>query len=90
MNIKIKKLIGGMAYTFLSPFNHKRSMMKISEADDLLQNFSPRPLGSSICHNCIDNDPEYDLQIIVPAYNVEKYIKQCLDSIFSQKTIVLA
>ena len=28
----------------------------------------------------------YDLQIIVPAYNVEKYIKECIDSILSQQT----
>lgn len=29
---------------------------------------------------------EYDLQIIVPVYNVENYLKECLDSIISQKT----
>ncbi|MCM1293893.1 MAG: glycosyltransferase [Bacteroides sp.] len=26
----------------------------------------------------------YDLQIIIPVYNVEKYLRECLDSIFSQ------
>lgn len=29
---------------------------------------------------------DYDLQIIVPCYNVEKYIRQCLDSILVQRT----
>lgn len=28
----------------------------------------------------------YDLQIIIPAYNVEKYVADCLDSVFSQQT----
>lgn len=30
--------------------------------------------------------PTLDLSIIVPCYNVEKYVKKCLDSIVSQKT----
>lgn len=29
---------------------------------------------------------QYDLQIIIPAYNAEKYIEKCLNSILSQKT----
>lgn len=31
-------------------------------------------------------NPQYDLQIIIPAYNAEKYIEKCLNSILSQKT----
>ena len=31
-------------------------------------------------------DPEFDLQIIVPVYNVEKYINKCVDSLLAQKT----
>lgn len=38
----------------------------------------------------IDSHPlishHYDLQIIIPAYNVEKYVAECLDSVFSQQT----
>ena len=30
--------------------------------------------------------PEFDLQIVVPAYNVESYIEQCIDSILEQQT----
>lgn len=41
--------------------------------------------------SCVVNTPpsvtnSYDLQIIIPAYNVGKYIAQCLDSVFSQQT----
>lgn len=39
----------------------------------------------NICGNNIV-DPQYDLMIIVPAHNVEKYIEACLDSIINQKT----
>lgn len=43
--------------------------------------------GSCVCdENKIKVDAKYDVQIIVPVYNVEKYLKECLDSIFNQKT----
>lgn len=31
-------------------------------------------------------NPEYDLEIIVPVYNVERYVEECIDSILSQQT----
>lgn len=30
--------------------------------------------------------PQYDLMIVLPVYNVEAYLEQCLESLFSQKT----
>ena len=36
--------------------------------------------------NSITTPWQYDLQIIIPAYNVEPYIKKCLDSVFCQQT----
>lgn len=30
--------------------------------------------------------PSCDLQIVIPAYNVEKYIEQCVDSVLAQET----
>lgn len=41
---------------------------------------------SSICKNNISPEADYDLQIIAPVYNVEKYIDECIDSIIGQKT----
>lgn len=40
--------------------------------------------SSSICANEITK--EYDLHIIVPVYNVERYLEECMDSIIGQKT----
>ena len=37
----------------------------------------PRPAGET---------PDVDLDIIIPAYNVEKYISRCIDSVLGQKT----
>lgn len=34
----------------------------------------------------LPNNEELDLSIIVPVYNVEKYVGECLDSILNQKT----
>lgn len=41
--------------------------------------------SSSICENKIV-EPTVDLQIIVPIYNVEKYLDSCLQSILNQQT----
>lgn len=41
--------------------------------------------GSCIINNMIKENPSYDLMIIVPAYNVEKYIGECIESIIRQQ-----
>ena len=50
-----------------------------------LQAFSPMPTSSAITeYREFGND--FDLSIIVPAYNAEKWIRECMDSIVNQKT----
>lgn len=59
---------------------------EIADARDLLNNMHADPHNSCICRNEVAATPNYDLQIIIPAYNVERYIKECLDSVLSQNT----
>lgn len=62
----------------------RKSVMTASEAEKLLNAYSPRPTGSCVAQNAMK--PEVDLQIIVPAYNVERFIADCLESVVQQKT----
>lgn len=53
----------------------------------LLQSYHPDHGGSAIRHDSLPiTDHNWMLDIIVPAYNVEKYIDECIGSILRQKT----
>lgn len=69
---------------FLSKFSFKKSTVSVKEASQLLDSFSPRPKGT--CHGDNEYEPDYDLQIILPVYNQEKYLLTCLNSIYQQET----
>ena len=58
---------------------HKRSK------GDFKHSTCTKPKGICYTSNGIYPD-ESDLQIIIPAYNVEKYLDQCLESVLNQKT----
>lgn len=58
--------------------------MTEKEARDILNQYSPKPSGKCAANHEIKE--KYDLQIIVPAYNSEKYIAECMQSILEQKT----
>ena len=53
---------------------------------DYLNSVYPDNCGSSLGKNKVRDNPQYDVQIIVPIYNVEKYLEKCLNSIMNQKT----
>lgn len=75
-----------ISYHFAAAFSHERIELDAAEARKTLSNFSPKPGGSSFARNNLIEPFEYDLQIIIPAYNVEKYIKECMESVLGQKT----
>lgn len=60
------------------------SKMGEEDARKCLNEFSPCPKGT--CSSVNKIDIKYDLQIVVPAYNAEKYVQKCLESIMNQKT----
>lgn len=61
-----------------------RSNMSATRAREILNSWHPCPAGTC----CADNklNLSYDLQIIVPAYNVENFIIDCLESVTKQIT----
>ncbi len=79
---KCKQFIKKVIYKNAGLFTLK-SRLGISEAKGLLEQWSPKPNGICLTKNIIDI--KYDLQIIVPAYNSEKYIEECLKSVLSQE-----
>ena len=89
----LRKLgLGHAAYRLAAPFyaakQGKEPAADAQAAMELLNSTAPSP-GSS-CY--IPGRPELsrgeraELDIIIPAYNVEKYISRCLDSVLSQET----
>lgn len=60
--------------------------MTAKEAERILAAVSPDRGRSCIMQHTVEPNPTYDLQIVIPAYNVEKYVRQCLDSVAQQKT----
>lgn len=54
-------------------------------AESILQKYHEDVKSSAICSNEVVGD-DIDLQIIVPAYNVEKYIDKCISSVLLQST----
>lgn len=86
----IKKLvkifrINKFVFAIKKIFSSEKVYDTVEQARAILESFSSCPQGKSITKNNIV-DYEYDLQIIIPAYNVEKYVEECLNSILQQKT----
>ena len=77
-----KARCGRLFYSCMKPFAGRGG----AEEAKPLETFWPDRGESCICINEISPEPNYDLQIIVPAYNVADYVGECLDSILSQQT----
>lgn len=55
-----------------------------ASASQLLEKIHPDPKSS--CYSSHQMTHSHDLTIIVPVFNVERYIKECIESIVKQKT----
>lgn len=56
------------------------------EAGAFLHTLSTREKSGCIADGLYENRKEYDLELIIPVYNVKDYLAQCLDSVLNQKT----
>ncbi len=60
------------------------SPLTVAEAESTLTALHPDTGGSCLCRNNIN--PVADLHIIIPVYNAARYLTDCLDSVYTQKT----
>lgn len=84
----LKKAVkGGLkaALNAVSPLFSRKSTLDPIAARELLEAFSPRPQGTARADNRVVS-PVCDLQIVIPAYNVEPYLAACMDSVLAQET----
>lgn len=71
-------------------YGSKKSL-ELSNHDDedlapLFARIPDKHFGSSIWKNEVACPADYDLQIIIPVYNVEAYVGACMDSVVKQST----
>lgn len=74
-----------LAWKTLSHSTHDVVTMSNDEAKMILDSYSPNPKGCCLRNNLI-LPIECDLQIIVPTYNNDNYLEECMESILKQVT----
>lgn len=85
----LRKLkLGKSAYALLYPFRGKAADLPGTEAARAqLEGLSPDAGGSCLCERRgKENVREGELDIIIPAYNAERYLRECMDSVLAQQT----
>lgn len=84
----IRKIgLGKAVISLAKPLIKSRvALPSVEQARAHLESHSPDPGSSCLCERKADKSGEFDLDIIIPAYNVEKYIKRCIDSALEQET----
>lgn len=86
----IRKLkLSKAAFALLSPLiSHKKPLFNTEEALSILNEIHPDPGNSCILPEPRRDaaDPGLDLDIIIPCYNAEKFLHECIDSVLTQET----
>ena len=84
----VKLHLANLTYKILFHFakNSKTKILSIDRAENILNDISKDKGESCIKNHIRPLSLCYDLQIIIPVYNVEKYIEECIDSVTRQQT----
>lgn len=82
----VSTLFGKIVGPFYRGSDISGSKMSHDEMERFLHSVSPDNGMSCIRTQPRKIEAEYDLQIIIPAYQVEKYITECMESAINQKT----
>ena len=80
---KLKETYYGLRYSANMLLTEK--LPSEEYAHEFLNQYQPDPGTSVFCENRI-HDPRWDLTIVVPIYNVEQHLEECLESVLTQKT----
>lgn len=84
----IKKIYNktvGLAVPFLSIIYNKKTDVDVTKARNNLAEYFPDSKGEVLADNkCVESN--CNLQIIIPAYNVEDYLEECIESVIHQET----
>lgn len=86
-----KTHLNKFVYIILQHFFHSYqkptlNQKNVNESYNLLSSISKNPNNSCKCLNYINRNSCIDLLIIIPVYNAEEYIEECINSIITQKT----
>lgn len=88
---KVNKILSKYTYRVLYPIlykafkNKKINLPTLNDSQEFLTNVRIHKLSNLNVVNSIEFS-NYNLTIIVPVYNVEKYIGECIESLLNQKT----
>lgn len=88
---KIDKILSKYTYRVLYPIlykvfkNKKINLPNLNDSQKFLTNVRIHKLSNLNVVNSIESS-NYNLTIIVPVYNVEKYVGGCIESLLNQKT----
>ncbi|MBO7252147.1 MAG: glycosyltransferase [Oscillospiraceae bacterium] len=85
---QIKSAVKGMlraASAYCSPLFHRPARISLEEARKELEGCAAKPAGTACAQNRLE-EILWDVQIVIPAYNVQEYLEACMESVLSQKT----
>ncbi|WP_026669969.1 glycosyltransferase family 2 protein [Butyrivibrio sp. AE3006] len=82
----ILSIVKQFRYVLNYSFSKEILSEDLDKAYSVLESNNPDPDSTCIHSNNVDSNPLYDLQIVVPTYNTEKYLEACIDSIINQET----